>query len=127
MIMNILFLTMSSALSNIETSGIYTDLIRKFRDEGHEVYVVYPRERRLGLSTGVSYEGKVHLLGLKTLNVSKTNLIEKGLGQVMLEWQFKLALERYFGKVRFDVILYSTPPITFTKVIRYVKKRNQKP
>ena len=118
---------MSSALSNIETSGIYTDLIRKFRDEGHEVYVVYPRERRLGLSTGVSYEGKVHLLGLKTLNVSKTNLIEKGLGQVMLEWQFKLALERYFGKVRFDVILYSTPPITFTKVIRYVKKRNQKP
>lgn len=126
MIMNILFLTMSSALSNIETSGIYTDLIRKFRDEGHEVYVVYPRERRLGLSTGVSYEGKVHLLGLKTLNVSKTNLIEKGLGQVMLEWQFKLALERYFGKVRFDVILYSTPPITFTKVIRYVKKRNPK-
>lgn len=124
--MNILFLTMSSGLKNIETSGIYTDLIRKFRDEGHEVYVVYPRERRLRLPTEVKHEGRVHLLGVKTLNVTKTNLIEKGLGQVTLERQFKLGLEKYFGKVKFDIILYSTPPITFTKVIRYAKKRNPK-
>lgn len=124
--MNILFLTMSSGLKNIETSGIYTDLIRKFRDEGHEVYVVYPRERRLRLPTEVKHEGRVHLLGVKTLNVTKTNLIEKGLGQVTLERQFKLGLEKYFGKVEFDIILYSTPPITFTKVIRYAKKRNPK-
>lgn len=125
-IMNVLFLTMSSGLKNIETSGIYTDLIRKFRDEGHEVYVIYPRERRLRLPTEVKHEGRVHLLGVKTLNVTKTNLIEKGLGQVTLERQFKLGLEKYFGKVKFDIILYSTPPITFTKVIRYAKKRNPK-
>ncbi len=125
-IMNVLFLTMSSGLKNIETSGIYTDLIRKFRDEGHEVYVIYPRERRLRLPTEVKHEGRVHLLGVKTLNVTKTNLIEKGLGQVTLERQFKLGLEKYFGKVEFDIILYSTPPITFTKVIRYAKKRNPK-
>lgn len=124
--MNVLFLTMSSGLKNIETSGIYTDLIRKFRDEGHEVYVVYPRERRLRLPTEVKHEGRVHLLGVKTLNVTKTNLIEKGLGQVTLERQFKLGLEKYFGKVKFDIILYSTPPITFTKVIWYAKKRNPK-
>lgn len=124
--MNVLFLTMSSGLKNIETSGIYTDLIRKFRDEGHEVYVIYPRERRLRLPTEVKHEGRVHLLGVKTLNVTKTNLIEKGLGQVTLERQFKLGLEKYFGKVEFDIILYSTPPITFTKVIRYAKKRNPK-
>lgn len=124
--MNILFLTMSSGLKNIETSGIYTDLIRKFRDEEHEVYVVYPRERRLRLPTEVKHEGRVHLLGVKTLNVTKTNLIEKGFGQVILERQFKLGLEKYFGNVKFDIILYSTPPITFTKVIRYAKKRNPK-
>lgn len=124
--MNVLFLTMSSRLRDIEKSGIYTDLMRKFRDEGHDIYVVYPRERRLGLPTELSHKGKVHLLGVKTLNVSKTNMVEKGLGQVMLERLFKSALEKYFGKVVFDIILYSTPPITFTKVIRYVKKRNPK-
>ena len=45
---------------------------------------------------------------------------------MMLERQFKSALGKHFGKVKFDVILYSTPPITFTKVIRYVKRRNPK-
>lgn len=122
--MNILFLTMSSGMQNIETSGIYTDLMRKFRNEGHDVYIIYPRERRLGLPTELKNDGKVHTLGVKTLNVAKTNVIEKGIGQIMLENQFKAALKRYFGKVKFDIILYSTPPITFTKVIKYAQKFN---
>lgn len=122
--MNILFLTMSSGLQNIETSGIYTDLMRKFRAEGHGVYIIYPRERRLGLPTELKNDGKVHTLGVKTLNVTKTNIIEKGVGQVMLESQFKASLKRYFGNVKFDIILYSTPPITFTKVIKCAKRRN---
>lgn len=122
--MNILFLTMSSGMENIETSGIYTDLMRKFRNEGHEVYIIFPRERRLGLSTELKTESHVHSLGVKTLNVTKTNVIEKGMGQVLLESQFKSALKKYFGDVKFDLILYSTPPITFTKVIKYAKKRN---
>ena len=122
--MNILFLTMSSAMENIETNGIYTDLMRKFRDKGHEVYLIFPRERKLGLPTQLKEENHVHSLGVKTLNVTKTNIIEKGIGQVLLESQFKAALKRYFSDVKFDVILYSTPPITFTKVIKYVKKQN---
>lgn len=122
--MNVLFLTMSSALKNIETSGIYTDLMRKFRDEGHEVYIMYPRERRTGLPTALQHEGRVHTLGVKTFNVTKTNIVEKGVGQVLLENQFRTALKKYFKKVRFDLILYSTPPITFTKVIKYAKQRN---
>ena len=122
--MNVLFLTMSSGLKNIETSGIYTDLMRKFRDEGHEVYIMYPRERRTGLPTALQHEGRVHTLGVKTFNVTKANIVEKGVGQVLLESQFKAALKKYFKKVKFDLILYSTPPITFTKVIRYAKRRN---
>lgn len=122
--MNILFLTMSSGVQNIETHGIYTDLMRKFRDKGHEVYIIYPRERKLGLLTELKEENHVHTLGVKTLNVTKTNVIEKGIGQLFLETQFKAALKRYFADVKFDVILYSTPPITFTKVIKYAKKQN---
>lgn len=122
--MNILFLTMSSGFKSIETSGIYTDLMRKFRDEGHNLYIVYPNERRLGIPTQVNIQGQVHILGVKTLNVTKTNVIEKGLGQLSLEVLFKNALKKYFSNVKFDLILYSTPPITFTKVIQYAKKQN---
>lgn len=120
--MKILFLTMSSGFDKIEERGIYTDLMRMFCTEGHEVYIVYPNERRSGRSTGVLSYGKIHSLGVRTLNVTKTNLVEKGLGQLLLESQFKSALKKYFGNVKFDIILYSTPPITFNNVIRYAKK-----
>ena len=113
-------------MQNIEAKGIYTGLMRKFRDKGHEVYIVYPRERKLGFPTEVMYQQGIHLLGVKTLNVTKTNVLEKGIGQILLESQFKMALKQHFSEVWFDVILYSTPPITFTKVIKYTKKRNPK-
>jgi len=124
--MNVLFLTMSPGMENIEVSGIYTDLMRKFRDEGHDVYIIYPRERRLRLQTSLKEEGRVHTLGVKTLNLTKTNLFEKGLGQLLVECQYKRALRTHFGHVKFDLILYSTPPITFINVIRFAQKNNPK-
>lgn len=122
--MNILFLTMSLGLRNVSASGIYTDLMRKFRNEGHEVYIIYPNERRTGRPTSVEVSNGVHCLGVRTLNVTKTSIVEKGVGQLLLEELFMRAMNKYFGDVRFDLILYSTPPITFNKVIREAKKRN---
>ena len=122
--MNILFLTMSSQMGDIEASGIYTDLMRKFRDEGHIVHIVFPYERRMKQDTELKYESGVYLLGVKTLNVTKTSVIEKGIGQMLLEPLFLRAINRYFKGISFDVIIYSTPPITFNKVIKTVKKRN---
>lgn len=36
--MNVIFLTMVR-ITGIEVSGIYQDLMRKFRDEGHDIYI----------------------------------------------------------------------------------------
>lgn len=121
--MNIIFFTMSN-LIEVDTHGIYSDLMRKFRDEGHQVYIVSPRERRTGEKTRLYETGGVHILGVRTLNLQKTNAIEKGIGQVLVESQFKRAIKKHLGKVRVDLILYSTPPITFPKVIQYLKKSN---
>lgn len=115
---------MSSGMENISSRGIYTDLMRKFRDEGNEVYIIFPRERKLGLPTEISVENHVHSLGVRTLNVTKTSVIEKGIGQLLIEYQFMSAFKKYIGSVKFDLILYSTPPITFTKVIKSVKLSN---
>ena len=123
--MTILFLTMSR-FTNVEVHGIYTDLIRKFRNEGHQVYIVTPLERRFHEDTNLKEMNGVHILGVKTLNVQKTNVIEKGLGQVSIEYLFKQAIKKYLKDVHFDLVLYSTPPITFPKVIAYVKKLNPK-
>ena len=123
--MNILFLTMSK-MQSVESRGIYTDLMRKFREEGHCVYIVTPSERRDGMPTSVIEENRVKILSVRTLNVQKTNVIEKGLGQVSIEFLYKRAIEKYFKNISFDLILYSTPPITFPKVIEYVKRSNPK-
>lgn len=121
--MNLIFLTMSR-ITEISRRGIYTDLMRKFRDEGHRVYIVSPRERSFGKTTELTETEGVHILGVKTLNLQKTNAIEKGVGQVLVEGQYKRAIKRYLNDVKFDLILYSTPPITFPSVIRYLKKSN---
>lgn len=122
-VMNILFLTMSKMFS-IEQRGIYTDLMRHFRKNGHSVYIVSPNERRNGYKTFLSEDDGVHTLNVRTLNVQKTNVIEKGLGQLSIEYLFKRAIKKYCKGVKFDLILYCTPPITFPNVIKYAKKGN---
>lgn len=120
--MNILFLTMVKTV--VSQRGIYSDLMRKFRDEGHQVYIVMPCERREGHPTSVSHSDGVHTLSVRTLNLQKTNVVEKGLGQVSLEFLYERAIRKHFGDVKFDLITYSTPPITFTKVIEWARKNN---
>lgn len=77
--MKIVFLTMVN-LTEVDSHGIYQDLMRKFRDEGHEIYIVSPRERRTGEKTCMYESGGVHFLGVKTLNLQKTNVVREGCG-----------------------------------------------
>lgn len=121
--MNILFLTLSR-ISSICSHGIYTDLMRKFRDEEHSVYIVTPHERKYNKITELVECDGVKILGVKTLNIQKTNVIEKGIGTLLIESQYKFAIKKYLKGVKFDLVLYSTPPITFTKVIKFLKKEN---
>lgn len=121
--MNILFLSLGG-FESIETQGIYSDLMRHFRDNGHDVYIVNARERRLKKSTEYTTENGVHLLKVKIGNITQNRLLEKGISTLMIEFQFLRAIKKYFGTTMFDLVMYSTPPITFEKVIRYIKKRD---
>ena len=122
--MNILFLTMGN-MPGIEVHSLYTDLLRCFRNHGHEVYTITPYEKRLGKETELIEENNSHFLHVKTGNVTKSaNLIEKGLAQLSLENIYIKAIKKYFSNVKFDLVMYSTPPITFYKAINFVKKRD---
>ena len=121
--MNILFLTFSQLIRNISQRGIYTDLIRKFAKEGHNIFIICPLERRLKRKTYLAEDGSVKTLAIKTLNITKSNYLEKGAGQIVIEHQYQRAIKKYFPNIRFDLVLYSTPPVTFTKIISFVKKK----
>ncbi|MHA8053741.1 glycosyltransferase family 4 protein [Aquirufa sp. OSTEICH-129A] len=119
--MKILFLTLAR-IDSIEAQGIYPDLLRKFRDNGHEVTIVSPAERKYGNKTKYIQEGGVRMLNVWTTNIQKTNLIEKGITTIFLEFYFYKAILRYINYKDIDLILYSTPPITFTYLIKQLKK-----
>lgn len=121
--MNIIFLTLVE-INSVEERGIYQDLLRKFRDEGHDVTIVTPVERRKGISTNFKKKDGVSILQVKTFNIQKTNIIEKGIGTLAIEYQYLSAIKKELSNQKFDLVLYSTPPITFGKVIEFIKKRD---
>lgn len=120
--MNILFLSLSR-FDDVNIRGIYSDLMREFIKRGNDVYVASPTERRFGKPTHLLDFEHCHILKIRTLNIQKTNIIEKGIGTLLLETQFDKAIRKYWADVHFDLVLYSTPPITFNKVIERIKKR----
>jgi len=121
--MKVLFLTLSR-VNSIEEQSIYQDLLRKFRDEGHYISIVSPLERRYNQKTNLIYEDKVTIVNVWTPNIQKTNFIEKGFGTLILEFIFKKAINKFFRNEKFDLIMYSTPPITFTRLVKSLKKEN---
>ena len=121
--MNIIFLTLVE-INSVEERGTYSDLLRKFRNEGHNITIVTPVERRKGISTNFKKKEDVSILQVKTFNIQKTNIIEKGIGTLAIEYQFLSAIKKKLSDTKFDLILYSTPPITFGKVIEFIKKRD---
>ena len=109
-------------IDSIEVQGIYTDLLRKFRDNGHEVTIVSPAERKYGNKTIYIQKSGVRILRVWTTNIQKTNILEKGFTTIFLEFFYYKAIRKYVNYNDVDLILYSTPPITFTNLIKQLKK-----
>ena len=120
--MNILFLTLID-FDTLESRGIYQDLLREFVSHEHHVYVVSPMEDTRQRSYLIE-EKQATILKLKIGKTQKTNIVRKGISTLMIESQFKQAIKQFFADVCFDLVLYSTPPITFSNAIEFVKKRD---
>ena len=121
--MNVLLLTLLD-FNSIDEHNIYTDLLREFAKHGHIIYVISPVERRKKQKTKLLREEKATILKLRIGNTQKTNIIEKGISTISIEPQFIMGIKKYFSNVKFDLILYTTPPITLCKAIEFVKKRD---
>jgi glycosyltransferase involved in cell wall biosynthesis len=123
--MKVLFLSISTAVSNLNNRGIYPDLLRYIAKQGHEVYIVCPFERKSKKKTSLTVSQNVHILGVKTLNITKSNLIEKLLATLLIQRQFEEGIEKYFSDIKFDLIFYATPPITFNSLIKKIKSKHK--
>lgn len=121
--MNILFLSLGK-YDDINQKSIYTDLLRKFNDENHKIWIVTPRESKENIQTQLVEQNGVIFLKVKTGDFKKVNIIKKGLSTVSMESTILSSIKKYLSDVKFDLVLYATPPITFYKIVKYIKERD---
>lgn len=120
--MNILFLTIAY---NKNSRNIYSDLMQEIVMHGHNVWIVCQTERREHLNTGLRQEEQLNVLMVKTGNIKgKVSFLEKGISTLSIEYLFKRAINKYLYNIKFDLVLYSTPPITFSNVVKYIRNRD---
>ena len=100
-------------------------MLRKFAQEGHDIFIVAPAERRQKIKTNLSKRENVTTLLVQTFNITKANLIEKGISTLLIEVLFSRAIRKYFKNIQFDLILYATPPISFNGLIRKLKNKHK--
>lgn len=112
-------------IDNLNERGIYHDLLREFVKYGYDVTIICPVERRTKLKTRLIKNSSLTILQVKTLNIQKCNILEKGLSTLSLNFLFKSAIKKLINDVDFDLILYSTPPITLVKLITWLKSKNE--
>ena len=92
--MNILFLSLGRYWS-INEREIYTDLLREFIKNGDKVYILSPIERREHRKSQVIEEGNSKIIKVNIGNIQKTNVLEKGISTILVEYQFLTAIISY--------------------------------
>ncbi len=106
-----------------KSSNLYTDLMEEFRNQGHEVFVVAPalNNHEVGL---IEEEG-IQVIRVKTLPLLNVNPIRKGIANVLLPFQYKKAIKKYFQSTTLDLIIMPTPPVSLVSVAHWLKQRYQ--
>jgi len=104
--------------------SISLDLLREFRRNGHNVYAVGALDRGSNAETNLVDEDGCHVLRVKIGKNKKANPIVKGITTVMLPQLYIQAIKKHLSNVKFDLVLYPTPPITHAETVAYIKKRD---
>ncbi|MDQ0160553.1 glycosyltransferase family 4 protein [Alkalibacillus salilacus] len=120
---NILFLTLGNI--DLNERNLYTEFINAISKNNINIFIVSPNEKRKGLPDDLIEHKNIKILKVKTGNITKSsNIIEKGISTLKLQRQYIKAIKKYFSDIDFDMVVYSTPPITFDKVIKYMKRKH---
>ncbi len=118
--MNILFLYIS--LPHLSESSVFTDLIKEFANQGHNVKVATPLNKK-GVK-GVNKEAGIDVLRFKTDQLTNnTSNIQKGIAYIKLAYQFPKAMKKYFCNEKFDLIIAHSLPTEIGIIANILKRR----
>ena len=109
----------------IENSNLYSDLAEEFKENGHDIWIATLLEKKYKQKTYLEKVKELHILRIRAGDWFNINsVIKKGINTLTISNYFKRALQKHFNNTKFDLVIYPTPPITFTPVVKYIKKRD---
>lgn len=120
--MKILFIS-SQFPTEKKSSNIYTDLAESLMNQGHDVKVLVSEERKNIKKTIFSKERGLDVLRVKCGNIYEVGFVEKTLTFLTVSNKLIAALKKYWLDEKFDLILFSAPPVTFNKVVQWAMKK----
>lgn len=120
--MKVLFITLLK-ISSIDESNIYMDLMRCFAERGEEVFIISPLEKKEGGKSTLEKGNGISLLRVRTGDLFNVSLLKKALGQFTLPYYYKRGINSFFKNIDFDLIIYTTPPISIFQVVRELKNK----
>ena len=118
---NILYLTLSEI--NLSEEGIYSDLINELAVCGYHVTVVQADSKRNVPKMLVEKDNKIRVLHVFVGEIFRVNFIKKGINTLRIEPCFRREIQKYLKNEKFDMVLYATPPVTFSGVVAYCRKK----
>ena len=116
--MNILYI---SSMFPIEGGTIYTDLAEAVNAKGHNITVAATMDWG-AKNSGMLRERDMDILRIKTLPMYNVGFIKKGIAFITLSYYFKKAIKKHLKNMRYDLILFESPPVTIWSVIRYAMR-----
>lgn len=118
--MKVLFLMLAFPDMN-KSFNMFTTIVQQFHENGHEVFVLAPDIKNE--KTFISKEASIDILRVKTLPIKNVPNVLKGFANLLLPFQYKNALNKFYPKINFDLIISPTPPITLVDVIVKLKSK----
>lgn len=106
---------------NINEHSLYPDLVRELQKRGHIIDVVTPLEKKYGKETFIKEYKGIRVIYAKTGNLFNVGLINKFLSRLQVGKNYMDAINGA-KREKYDLILYSTPPTTFAKLVKKIKK-----
>lgn len=119
--MKILFITLLD-VSNLEDFGIYNDFINELAKRGNDVKVISANSSK-ELKQNPIISNNVEIYTVDAGKIIKTNFLRKGINTLLLESKFIKTYKKFLRNEIFELVIYTTPPITFNRLIRMIKSR----
>ena len=117
--MNVLFVSVAWPKSG--SYNLYSDLMSEFVEHGHSVFVASANNQCVKKKE-ITVENGIRVLRLASGRIQKTNKYAKVVNSFLSGVKIRKAIFKSFRGVKFDLLIFTTPPITMTMDIIRIKK-----